>query len=212
MENTAPSKNIFKRPLVQSLLGIVVVILLLLGLFYWKSTASFVVIDNSLVSAPMIVIGPETEGILDSVYVKAGDTVVPNEPLAEVGSETLYAKTAGLIISVNNMPGQVFMPGGAVVTMLDPGQLRIVGKIDEDKGLSRLKVGDPAVFTVDAFGSKQFTGVVDEISSTADQTNVVFSISDKRPTNQFNVKVRYDVNLYPEFRNGMSAKLRIYAK
>ena len=121
----------------------------------------------------------------------------------------------GIIINVNNTPGQVFTvstAGSSIVSMIDPSQLRVVGKIDEDKGLSQIKVGDPASFTVDAFGSEQFTGIVDSISQTADQSSVVFSISDKREIKQFDVKVRYDISAYPEFKNGMSAKLRIYAR
>jgi hypothetical protein len=104
------------------------------------------------------------------------------------------------------------MPGSPVVSMIDPSQLRIIGKIDEDKGLSRIKVGDPAIFTIDAFGSTEFTGIVDEVSPTSNQSGVVFSISDKREIKQFDIKVRYDTLLYPQFKNGMSAKLRIYAK
>ncbi|MCX6719191.1 MAG: hypothetical protein NTZ38_02335, partial [Candidatus Taylorbacteria bacterium] len=91
-------------------------------------------------------------------------------------------------------------------------QLRIVGKIDEDKGLSRIKAGDVATFTVDAFGSAEFTGIVDEISPISNQSAIVFSISDKREIKQFDIKVRYNISLHPEFKNGMSAKLRIYAK
>ncbi len=96
--------------------------------------------------------------------------------------------------------------------MIDPNQLRVVGKIDENKGLSSIKIGDPATFTVDAFGGTEFTGIVDEISPTSDQSSVVFSISDKREIKQFDLKVRYDIALHPEFKNGMSAKLRIYAR
>jgi multidrug resistance efflux pump len=96
--------------------------------------------------------------------------------------------------------------------MIDPTALRVVGTIDENKGLSAIKVGAPVSFTVDAFGNKSFTGIVDEISPTANDTSVVFSISDQRPTNRFDVKVRYDVAAHPEFKNGMSAKMWVYPK
>jgi len=65
-------------------------------------------------------------------------------------------------------------------------------------------------FTVDAFGSRKFQGIVDEISPTARQEDIVFNISDKRQTNQFDVKIRFDVSAYPEIKNGMSAKVWIY--
>lgn len=212
MEQAAPNSKLsfFKRPWVQSLGGIILIAAALAALLYWKSVANYVVIDTSQIIAPVIPIGPETEGILSAVYVKAGDQVKSDQPVAQVGSETLATKTDGLVLSVSNTPGQVFMPGSPVVSMIVPGELRVVGKIDEDKGLARIKIGNPAYFTVDAFGGNQFTGVVDEISPTANQTSVVFNISDQREIRQFEVKVRYNVAAHPEFKNGMSAKLRIY--
>ena len=58
------------------------------------------------------------------------------------------------------------------------------------KDMDNIKVGDPATFTVDAFGSEQFKGIVDEVAPTSEQSSVVFNISDERPTNQFAVYVR----------------------
>jgi multidrug resistance efflux pump len=212
MENTEPKKSIFKKPWVQSISGIIVIILLVSGILIWKSVSSHVSIDTSIISAPIIGVGSEVPGILTDVYVKPGDMVTKDEPLARVGSEILSAKIGGIIIDVENTPGQVFAAGVPVVSMIDPGELRVVGTIDENKGLSRIKVGDPALFTVDAFSGKTFTGIVDEISQTSNESGAVFSISDKRQIKQFQVKVRYDTALYPEFKNGMSAKLKIYTK
>ena len=63
---------------------------------------------------------------------------------------------------------------------------------------------------MDAFGSQVFKGVVDEVSPTSNQSDVVFNISDQRPTNQFAVKVRFDPAQYPQLKNGMSAKVWVY--
>jgi multidrug resistance efflux pump len=99
---------------------------------------------------------------------------------------------------------------GTVATMIDPTQLRVVGNLDENKGLDNVVVGDPATFTVDAFGGEQFKGVVDEVAPTSEQSSVVFNISDERPTNQFAVYVRFDPTQYPQLKNGMSAKIWVY--
>lgn len=212
MEQATQKQRMFSKPWVQSLTGIGVIVVLLGGFIYWRITSAYTYIEMSEVKAPIISIAPEAEGILAEVYVKPGETVTANETIARVGGETLSAKTNGIVISVQNTPGQVFMPGTAVVTMIDPNQLRVVGKVDENKGLADVKVGAPVIFTVDAFGSKQFTGVVDEVSPTSNQTGVVFSISDKRDIKQFEVKVRFDVAAHPEFKNGMSAKMKVYGK
>jgi hypothetical protein len=53
---------------------------------------------------------------------------------------------------------------------------------------------------------------VDEVSPTSEQGSVVFDISDQRPTNQFDVYVRFDPSKYPELKNGMSARIWVYTK
>jgi PAS domain-containing protein len=88
--------------------------------------------------------------------------------------------------------------------------LRVVAQVEEDKGLANIKVGQRVAFTVDVFGSKKFEGVVDEVSPTSRQGDVVFNISSQRQVNEFNVKIRFDVSKYPELKNGMSAKAWIY--
>jgi hypothetical protein len=95
------------------------------------------------------------------------------------------------------------------VTIIDPNDLRVVGHLDEDKGLADVRVGQQATFTVDAYSSKKYIGTVDEISETSRTTGVMFSISDKRAVKQFDIKVRFNINDYPELKNGMSAKIWI---
>ncbi|MEO5646262.1 MAG: HlyD family efflux transporter periplasmic adaptor subunit [Candidatus Paceibacterota bacterium] len=211
MEQTK-KEGIFSKPWVQSLVGVIVIVLALIGVLVWKSLTSHVSIDKSQITAPTITIGPEVSGILAEVYVKPGDLVTVDEPIARVGSEILSAKIAGIVITTQNTPGQVFAPGMPVVTMIDPTALRVVGTIAEDKGLSDLKIGQPITFTVDAYGSQKFTGIIDEISPTSNDSGVAFTISDQRETKNFTVKARFDVSAHPEFKNGMSAKMTVYIK
>ena len=207
-----PKKSIFSKPWLQSLIGVVIVVVIFAAVFIIKSLSSYVSIEDSSISAPIIAIGPQGEGILQEVDVQTGDTVTAGEQVARVGSEVLLAQIPGLVVDVQNTPGQVIEPGTAVVSMIDPTQLRVVGTIDENKGLSKIKVGDPATFTVDAFKGKTYTGVVDSIADTSDTSAVVFSISDARPVEEFDVKVKFDIAAHPEFKNGMSAKLKVYTK
>ncbi len=180
------------------------------GGIYWYVSLQTIYIDQSLVSAPIINLSPKASGLLQAVYVKEGDEVPANTAVAEVGNEIIDTTVAGRIISVDNTIGETVNSGQTVVSMIDPTQLRIVGHIDEDKGLSDIRVGDRAVFTVDALGSKQYEGVVDEVAPTSEQTSVVFNISTQRPTNQFDVYVRFDPSRYPELKNGMSARIWVY--
>jgi multidrug resistance efflux pump len=177
---------------------------------YFIFSSKEVEIDASSISAPLIELTPTSAGRLNAVYVNEGDTVAANAPVAEIGTEIITTKIAGTIVQVNNTIGAQIAPGQAVIEMIDPMQLRVVGKIDEDKGLAQIQVGDPASFTVDAFGGKSFVGVVDEIAPTSNQSDVVFDISDQRETQQFDIKVRYDTSAYPQLKNGMSARIWIY--
>jgi len=210
MEN--PKTSIFAKPWVQSLTGILIIIVAIIGFLFYKSISSYVGVDTSIISSPIISIAPETPGTLNEVYVKEGDQVTIGQPLARVDAEILTAKVNGVIVGVTNTPGQVFNSATPVIQMIDPNESRVLATIKENEGLSKVAVGDPVTFTVDAFGSKQYTGIVEEVSPTADDTSVVFNISDKRPVQEFTIKVKYDVSLYNQFKNGMSAKIKVYYK
>lgn len=212
MENTNTKPSMFKNPVVQSILGIIVILLMLSGILGYKIYSHEVYTELGTIEAPIINIGSESAGVLDVVYVHPGDTVTVGQALAHVGGDTLYAKVNGVILTTNDVPGQIFAPGTPVVTMIDPTALRVQGTIDENKGFADIEVGDTAVFTVDAFGSKKFTGVVEEVSPTSKESGVVFSVSDKREIKKFTFKIKYDTSAHPEFKNGMSAKITVYTK
>lgn len=180
------------------------------GLIYWYVTSQRVYTDNADLEAPVVNLAPTTSGTLQEVFVNKGDQIAANTVVAQVGNELIKSKTAGIVSDVEDNVGAIFNPGETVVTMYDPTELRVVAHVDEDKGLSDIQIGQHTVFTVDAFGSKKYQGVVDEISPSARQNDIVFSISDARPTNVFDVKIRFDTTEYPELENGMSAKVWIY--
>jgi len=192
--------------------GFVLLAVVIGGVYYYVSSKT-VYIDQSVIQAPTINLSPVNSGVLEQVFVQAGDTVTTNEPVARVGTEIVKAKTNGVITTVDQNIGEyenAFTGQAVVATMIDPTQLRVVGYLDENKGLSEVAVGDPVNFTVDAFGSQTFHGVVDEVSPSSKQSDVVFNISDQRPTNQFDIYVRFDPSSYPQLKNGMSARIWVY--
>jgi multidrug resistance efflux pump len=190
-------------------IGIVVLIAGAVGVYLILSSAR-VYIDTATITAPLISLTPTTAGQLNAVYVNEGDVLLPNTPVALVGTELITAKDGGLVVKVNDIVGAQVAPGDAVVTMIDPTALRVVGQIDEDKGLSKIQVGDPVVFTVDAFGSQKFNGVIDEVAPTSNESDIVFSVSDQREEQTFDVKARFDTSTYPQLKNGMSARMWVY--
>ena len=180
------------------------------GLIYWNITSSRVYVENSTVSAPVTTLSPTVGGTLQEVFVSVGDLVQTSAPIARVGNELIKAKSDGQIVSINTNIGAAFAAGQTVAGMINPSDLRVVGQVQEDKGLKDIRIGQEAIFTVDAFGSKQYSGIVDQINPTSNAGDIVFNISSTRQENDFDVKVRFNVSQYPELKNGMSAKLWIY--
>lgn len=210
MENTIEKNNGFQKKLIRGiflLLGLIVIA----GLFlYYQFSSTRVAIDKAQIAAPSINLSATAPGILENIFVEEGQKVDAYSPVAQIGDAIVKTKVSGIIISVEKNNGQMFAAGQTVVTMIDPNEFGVVGTIDENKGLDKLKVGQVAYFTVDAFGSKKYEGIVEEISPTSHASGVVFNISDKRETKTFDVKIKFDSEKYPELKNGMSAKITIF--
>ena len=205
-------KKIRGNPLLLGGLIVLVILAAVGGLLYWNDLQSKVYVENSQITAPVISINPTSPGIISELYVSVGDQVRKDQILAKVGDEVLVAKTSGVITGVENTPGQLVNPAmdpRPVISMIDPRELRVTGRVQEDKGLKDIAPGQHVDFTVDAFPSTQYQGVVEKVAPSSRVGDIVFSISDKRQEQEFDVTVSYDINAYPELKNGMSAKMWI---
>lgn len=206
----APSAKPSRLPLMIAAGIIVIIGGGIAGIAYALVSNQTVYIEKSTLAAPEIPLTSSTADVLKQVLVAPGDYLTANTVVAQVGTELVKSVSAGLVIKTDNDIGATIAPGTAVVTMIDPTALRVVGQVDEDKGLADIRIGDRAKFTVDAFPGKTYEGVVDEIAPTSRDSDVVFSISDKREVNSFDVKVAYDLSRYPELKNGMSARIWVF--
>jgi multidrug resistance efflux pump len=200
-----------------SLRGIIAAVLIILAIggiiaAYLVYSNRSVYIEKSDIESPEIDLSSTAPGVLNDMLVKAGDTVTANEVVARVGDDLIKTKIAGLVTKADATVGQSFAAGQTVVAMIDPAQLHVVGHLDENKGLDRIVVGQYATFTVDAFGSKQYSGIVDEVSPEARSGDIVFTISDQRQEQVFDIKVRFDTTKYPELKDGMSARIWVSAE
>jgi multidrug resistance efflux pump len=208
MKNAA--QKLKNRNVIRVLIAIVLVVVIVGGFLYWQSNRDRIFIDDSLVTASVISINPTTPGQLQEMDAKEGKTVKKGDVLAIVGTDTLRSATDGLVVMANNQVGGSVSPQTPLVQLIDPSQMRVSGTIDENKGLDQIHVGQVASFTVDAYPGKTFWGYVDEVAQTAKTTQASFSISNERPTQQFQVYLRFNATAYPELKNGMSAKMEIF--
>jgi multidrug resistance efflux pump len=179
------------------------------GFWYWLDQQKYVYTDKASVNAPVINLTPTESGILKRVMARDGSNVAEHQVVAQVGEKMIMSGIAGIVLKANLDIGAVYTPGQPVVTMIDPNELRVVARVEEDKGLKDIRVGQKAEFTVDAYGSQRFQGVVESVSGTSREGDVVFNISDKREEKEFEVKIAYNLENNPFFQNGMSAKVWI---
>lgn len=215
--HSAVHPEVHRQPAKKGIPKIAIIILLLMlvvgtafGIWYFLETQKYVYSDKAAVTVPLIQLTPKVPGILKEVFVDEGQKLVAHQSVARVGDDIISAEIPGIVAVLKKDIGAFYQVSQPVVTMYDPAEMRITASIDEDKGLNDIKVLDKVKFTVDAFGSEEFYGFVEEISSSKDAGDVVFSISDKRQVQKFDVKIRYDLARYPDFKNGMSAKVWIY--
>lgn len=180
------------------------------ALFYLYLAQNRIYVEKSGIEAQTVALSSQSGGVLQKMFVKAGDNVTANEPIAQIGNDIVKTKDKGTVTSVKDDIGKNFAPNEAVAEMINPDDFRVVARVEENKGLDKIKVGQKVIFAVDAFGSKQYAGIVDEVSQAARSGDVVFNISSARQEQEFNVKIRFSVFDYPELKNGMSAKSWIY--
>ena len=193
-----------------SLISFLVIFGALAGFLFWQVEKNTVFIENSYLDAPIINLAPSSGGVLNALYVKEGDRVGANSQVALVGSQIVYTEDGGIVSSAPYVLGSYFSPGQTVVSVVNDSEMKVVGQIEETKGLNKIQAGERATFSVDAFPGKTYEGVVDEVSAVSADTGVVFDISDTRPIKKFDVKVRFNVVEYPELKSGMSAKITVY--
>ena len=192
--------------------GIVLLVILVSSYIIFQKTTGRVYIDKSLIQAPVITISPSISGTIQEIDVKEGQMVQTGDTLAIVGSETLRAQTDGLIISASDLTSSVVNQTTQLIQMIRPTNMRVTGTIDENKGLTDIRIGQAVSFTIDALPGRTFWGYIDEISPSANQAVFSFSTSTERQTQQFTIYAKFDTSQYPEIKNGMSAKMVVYTK
>lgn len=205
--------HLFKNAKFRRAFLAVVLVILLGGIyFYYQKTTDRVFINNSIIQAPVITVSPSVSGRVAEIDVREGDIVHAGDILAVVGSETLRADVAGLVISASDLTGSSVNPQTQLIQMINPVNLRVQGTLDEDKGLNKIRVGQSVSFTVDALPGNTYWGYIDEISPSAKASGFTFSTSSERTTQQFNVYANFDTTAFPAIKKGMSAKMTVYTR
>lgn len=87
----------------------------------------------------------------------------------ELGYATIRSPIDGIVASVSTHEGETVaasFAAPAFMTVVSPSRIECVALVDETD-IARVRVGDPATFTVDAYPSRDFSGTVSRIAPDA---------------------------------------------
>jgi membrane fusion protein (multidrug efflux system) len=129
---------------------------------------------------------------------------------------TVKAPIAGVVSKRTVEAGQMIAPDRPLLALIPVGETWVVANLKETQ-LERVRAGQRAEVTVDAFGSRTFVGRVESIAAA---TGARFSLipADNGSGNFIKVvqrvpiKIRLDSAAPPELRPGMSALVTIFTK
>lgn len=119
----------------------------------------------------------------------------------------LVAPSEGTVISRLAEPGELVAPGRPIATLIDLLDLYVRVYVAE-KDIGKLRLGNPARISVDAFPGRSFPGRVIEVAQQAEFTPKEVHMQEEREKLVFGVKVQIE-NPEGRLKPGMPADVRI---
>jgi len=107
---------------------------------------------------------------------------------ARLDETRLTSPITGLVLHKNMEPGETASPGTSILTLMDPADVWLRAYVPETD-VARLKIGQAASITVDAFPGRRFDGVVSEIASEAEFTPKNVQTKKERVNLVFRIKI-----------------------
>lgn len=153
-----------------------------IGYYYWYQNTHYISTEDAQVTGDIYRVMPRISGKLIDLSLTEGDQVFADQiigqqdssnlPASQLEHATLRAPISGTVIKVSSKIGEVVSPSQAVALIADRSKLYLKANIEETE-YSRVKLGQPVSFTVDAFPDQTFKGEVTEIGQA---TNSTFSL------------------------------------
>ena len=135
------------------------------GLHFYSESVNYFTTDNASVTTDLFAITPSMPGRLERFTVAEGLYVEENEILGWVESGPSFRSPVdGIVVLTNAVQGQLVSGHEPVAVIADTGAIHIQANVEETD-ISALHVGQPAIVTIDVFGSRQFTGYISEIGN-----------------------------------------------
>ena len=194
------------------------------GFLYWRNVTLYISTDNALVDSNMTAVASPGMGTLKSWQIQPGVRVHADQvigfvqPAPNASASSSYkvrVPVDGTVIRVDGKEGQVIGAAQPLAYVADLDNLTITAYIDENN-IHRVSVGLPVDVTVDATGSKVFSGTVRAIMPATASEFALIQTTDRTTSNFTKVGQRVEIHidlgnttnsgLFP----GMSANIRIH--
>jgi HlyD family secretion protein len=132
--------------------------------------------------------GPRAEAVA-AARAQVGEAEAALElARARLAEAELRSAIDGVVLRKNLERGETANPGVAILTLLDPGDLWLRAYVPETD-VGRIRIGQPASVTVDAFPGRGFPGTIGEIASEAEFTPRNVQTKKERVNLVFRVKI-----------------------
>jgi HlyD family secretion protein len=100
----------------------------------------------------------------------------------------IQSPLTGLVLRKNLEVGEMANPGVSILTLMDPRDMWLRAYVSETE-VGRIRIGQQALITVDAFPGRTFAGAISEIASEAEFTPKNVQTKKERVNLVFRVKI-----------------------
>lgn len=211
-----------KMILINVITIIVLVVIGVLGFWFWHNTTSYVTTDNAKVDGDQIKISSPASGQIKSLNVKQGDKLDKGDKVAEVLAQgqdgqskdmNIKMPQKGTIVKTDGIEGSMTQAGNPIAYAYNLDDLYITANVDE-KDISDVEKGNDV--DVDIVGQKaSIKGKVEEVgqATAASFSLMPSSNSDGNYTKVSQVvpvKISLDSNPSKNVVPGMNAEVKIH--
>jgi len=127
---------------------------------------------------------------------------------ARLADTRLVSPLTGLVLRKAMEVGETATPGAPILTLMDPNDLWLRAYVSETD-LGRIRLGQAATLSVDAFPGRRFAGVIREIASEAEFTPKNVQTKKERVNLVYRVKIAV-ANAGGALKPGMPADAQIH--
>ena len=136
----------------------------------------------------MLRAGPRTHAVEAARAQSAEARAAAALAKAKLAEAEIISPLAGVVLRKNMEAGETATPGASIVTLLDPTDLWLRAYVPETE-VGRLRVGQAAAISIDAYPGRDFAGTITEISSEAEFTPKNVQTKKERVNLVFRVRI-----------------------